>query len=307
MTDKRNAIRTIATELGFSHVGFAIAEQMNEEARRLESWLNRGGHGQMKYMENHFDLRTDPRKLVPGAKSVISLMFNYHTDARQSDPDAPRISRYAYGRDYHKVLRKRLKLLLTRIQAKFGAVAGRGFVDSAPVLERDWARRAGNGWVGKNTMLINPKVGSYYFLAELITDLELEADAPMKDYCGTCTKCIEACPTDAISKTGYVLDGSRCISYLTIELKDAIPEEFVGQMDNWMFGCDICQEVCPWNRFARKHDEPSFEPKEELLSKSRGEWMEITEEIFDRLFEGTAVRRTKYEGLRRNLEFLKRG
>lgn len=307
MIDKRDVIRAIAAEIGFSHVGFAVAEHMDEEARRLEDWLSGDGHGQMKYMENHFDLRTDPRKLVPGARSVISLMFNYYSDEVQSDPDAPRISRYAYGRDYHRVLRKRLKLLFSRLQEEFGEISGRGFVDSAPVLERDWARRAGNGWVGKNTMLINPKAGSYYFLAELITDLALEADAPMKDYCGTCTKCIDACPTDAISKAGYILDGSRCISYLTIELKDAIPDEFAGKMENWMFGCDICQEVCPWNRFARKHDEPSFEPKEELLGMSRGEWMEITEEIFDGLFEGTAVRRTKYAGLRRNLEFLKEG
>ena len=288
---------------GFSYVGIARAEQMQPEARRLEEWLQMGNHGQMKYMENHFELRTDPRKLVPGARSVISLMFNYFPDRDQSDPAAPKISRYAYGKDYHKVLRKKLKALVAAIQEQIGEVNGRGFVDSAPVLERDWARRAGNGWVGKNTMLIHPNAGSYFFLAELITDLELEPDAPMKDYCGTCTRCIEACPTGAISENGYVLDGSRCISYLTIELKEAIPEEFIGRMDNWMFGCDICQEVCPWNRFASRHDEPAFEPKPEILEMTTSEWHEITEEVFEGLFEGSAVKRTKYTGLRRNLEF----
>jgi epoxyqueuosine reductase len=307
MSDKRQVIRNVAKELGFTYVGFAVAEHMDEEARRLEAWLNAGHHGQMTYMENHFDMRTDPRQLVPGAKSVISLLFNYHTDKTQHDPDAPKISRYAYGKDYHKVIRKRLKQLLQQLRERFGDISGRGFVDSAPVLERDWARRAGNGWIGKNTMLIHPKAGSYFFLAELITDLELEPDAPMKDYCGTCTRCIEACPTDAISPDGYILDGSKCISYLTIELKDAIPEEFTGKMESWMFGCDICQDVCPWNRFAMEHDEPLFEPKAELLEKSRREWMEITEDIFDKLFEGSAVRRTKYKGLRRNLDFLKGG
>ena len=304
MQNKHHFIREQALKLGFTHVGFAKAAHMDEEAKRLESWLNSGHHGQMGYMENHFELRTDPRKLVPGAKSVISLLFNYHTDREQTDPQAPQISKYAYGKDYHKLIRKRLKRLLAVLQDEFGSVDGRGFVDSAPVLERDWAKRAGNGWIGKNTMLIHPKAGSYFFLAELITDFELEEDAPMKDYCGTCTKCIDACPTDAISPKGYVLDGSRCISYLTIELRDAIPREFSDKMENWMFGCDICQEVCPWNRFATPHKEPAFEPKEDLLKMDRREWMEITEELFDGLFEGSAVRRTKYEGLKRNLEFL---
>jgi len=304
MQNKHHFIREQALKLGFTHVGFAKAAHMDEEAKRLESWLNSGHHGQMGYMENHFELRTDPRKLVPGAKSVISLLFNYYTDREQTDPQAPQISKYAYGKDYHKLIRKRLKRLLAVLQDEFGSVDGRGFVDSAPVLERDWAKRAGNGWIGKNTMLIHPKAGSYFFLAELITDFELEEDAPMKDYCGTCTKCIDACPTDAISPKGYVLDGSRCISYLTIELRDAIPREFSDKMENWMFGCDICQEVCPWNRFATPHKEPAFEPKEDLLKMDRREWMEITEELFDGLFEGSAVRRTKYEGLKRNLEFL---
>ena len=279
---------------------------MEPEAKRLEKWLHDGNHGRMRYMENHFDLRTDPRKLVPGAKSVISLLYNYHTDESQDDENAPRISRYAYGRDYHKVIRKKLKALIAEIRMHIGEVAGRGFVDSAPVLERDWARRAGNGWMGKNTMLIHPKAGSYFFLAELITDLELEPDAPINDYCGTCTRCIDACPTDAISEKGYVLDGSRCISYLTIELRDAIPDEFEGKMENWAFGCDICQEVCPWNRFATPHHEDAFRPKDELIAMTTDDWYEITEEIFDKLFEGSAVRRTKYSGLRRNLDFLRR-
>ena len=299
-------VRHKALEMGFSYVGIARAEKMEEESRRLESWLNAGHHGTMSYMENHFDLRTDPTKLVPGAKSVISLLYNYGTDRSQSDPEAPRIARYAYGKDYHKLLRKKLKRFLSALREEYGEISGRGFVDSAPVLERDWARRAGNGWIGKNTLLINPKAGSYYFLAELITDLELEPDAPMKDYCGTCTKCIDACPTDAIAPSGYVLDGSKCISYLTIELKEAIPEEFSDQMANWAFGCDICQEVCPWNRFSSQHAEKAFEPKEGLLEMTRSEWMEITEEVFNKTFEGTAVRRTKYQGLKRNLAFLDR-
>lgn len=299
-------IREEAQRLGFSFVGFAKAEQMDEEARRLEAWLYQGMHGQMQYMENHFEKRVDPTKLVPGAKSVICLMYNYFTDQEQSDPEAPKISKYAYGKDYHFVIKDKLKALLHFIQENIGEVGGRCFVDSAPVLERDWAKRTGIGWIGKNTLLINPKAGSYYFLAELILDLELEYDHPMKDYCGTCTRCIEACPTDAISPQGYLVDGSKCISYLTIELRDAIPNEFQDKMENWMFGCDICQEVCPWNRFAKPHSEPAFEPHPDLLDMSKEDWEEITEDIFREIFKYSAVKRTKYEGLKRNIAFLKK-
>lgn len=299
-------IREEAQRLGFSFIGFAKAEHMDEEARRLEAWLRQGMQGQMQYMENHFDKRVDPSKLVPGAKSVICLMYNYYTEKEQSDPEAPKISKYAYGKDYHFVIKDKLKALLHFIQENIGEVSGRCFVDSAPVLERDWAKRAGIGWVGKNTLLINPRAGSYYFLAELILDMELDYDHPMKDYCGTCTRCIEACPTDAISPQGYLVDGSKCISYLTIELRDAIPDEFQGKMENWMFGCDICQEVCPWNRFAKPHSEPAFEPHPDLLEMSKSDWEEITEDVFREIFKNSAVKRTKYDGLKRNIAFLKR-
>src|SRR5690606_13307483 len=261
----------------------------------------------MSYMENHFALRTDPTELVPGAKSVISLMYNYYTPKKQTDPSAPRISMYAYGEDYHKVIRKKLKFLFKSIREKFGDVKGRYFVDSGPVLERDWAKRAGIGWTGKNTLLIHPKAGSYFFLSEIIIDLELEPDSPIDDHCGTCTRCINACPTDAILEDGYVLDAGKCISYLTIELRDdTIPEAFAGKMENRVFGCDICQEVCPWNRFASPHEEPAFEPSDTLLEMRAEEWHAMTEETFDRLFEKSAVRRTRFQGLRRNLRFLKK-
>lgn len=297
-------LRQEAQRLGFSFVGISKAEHMDEEARRLEAWLNQGLHGQMQYMENHFDLRTDPRKLVPGARSVVSLLYNYHNPDKQQDPQAPKISQYAYGEDYHFVLKRKLKDLLAYLHEQIGEVSGRCFVDSAPVLERDWARRSGVGWVGKHTLLIHPRAGSYFFLAELILDLELIADGPIKDYCGTCRRCIDACPTQAISQEGYLLDASRCISYLSIELKEAIPEEFRGQLDNWMFGCDVCQEVCPWNRFSSRHEEPAFEPSEELLPMRREEWLELTEEVFRRVFRKSAVKRTKYAGLMRNIRFL---
>jgi epoxyqueuosine reductase len=297
-------LRQEAQRLGFSFVGISRAEQMDEEARRLEAWLNQGLHGQMQYMENHFDLRTDPRKLVPGARSVVSLLYNYHNPDKQQDPQAPKISQYAYGEDYHFVLKRKLKDLLAYVQEQIGEVSGRCFVDSAPVLERDWARRSGVGWVGKHTLLIHPRAGSYFFLAELILDLELIADGPIKDYCGTCRRCIDACPTQAIAPEGYLLDASRCISYLSIELKEAIPDEFRGQLENWMFGCDVCQEVCPWNRFSSRHEEPAFEPAEELLPMRREEWLELTEEVFRRVFRKSAVKRTKYAGLMRNIRFL---
>lgn len=293
-----------AYRLGFSFVGVSKAAFMEEEARRLEEWLHRGFHGQMHYMEHHFDKRVDPRKLVPGAKTVVTLLYNYHTEKEQADPEAPKISKYAYGQDYHQVIKQKLRDLVAILQETVGEIDGRVFVDSAPVLERDWARRSGVGWIGKNTLLIHPKAGSYFFLAELIIDLELEPDGPMKDYCGTCRRCIDACPTEAISPEGYLLDGSKCISYLTIEFKEAIPESFQGKMENWMFGCDICQEVCPWNRFAQPHQEPAFEPHPDLLEMSKREWQELTEGVFQKLFKGSAVKRTKFAGLKRNIAFL---
>ncbi len=299
-----NLIRQEALRLGFDFVGMARAEQMQEEARRLEDWLNQGKHGQMGYMANHFDKRTDPRKLVEGAKSVVSLMFNYYSPERQSDPEAPKISRYAYGEDYHFVLKRKLKDLLGFIRENIGEVAGRCFVDSAPVLERDWARRSGIGWMGKNTMLIHPKAGSWYFLAELILDLDLVYDQPIQDYCGTCTRCIDACPTGAIAQDGYIVDGGKCISYFTIELRDAIPEDYRGQFENWMFGCDICQEVCPWNRFSSPHQEPAFQPAEKLLNMKKPDWVELTEEVFRELFRRSPVKRAGYAGLKRNIGFL---
>lgn len=297
-------IKESAYALGFTSIGIARAEAMTQEAIHLREWLNLGYHGTMAYMENHFDKRTDPTLLVPGAKSVIVLLYNYYTEQEQSDSTAPKISKYAYGRDYHKVIKKKLKSLFHSIQEEYGDVSGRYFVDSAPVLERDWAARAGVGWVGKNTLIIHPRHGSYFFLATLIIDMELDYDSPIKDYCGTCTACIDACPTDAIDSEGYLMDGSKCISYLTIELKDEIPETFKGKMENWMYGCDICQEVCPWNRFSTEHDEPDFIPGVNLLDMKLEEWQNLSEEQFDQLFMGSAVKRTKFSGLKRNIDFL---
>ena len=290
--------------MGFAAVGISKAIRLDEEAKKLEHWLNLQNHGTMSYMENHFELRVDPSKLVPGSKSVISLLYNYHNPIKQNDPEAPKISQYAYGRDYHKVIKKKLKLLIASIRSEIGDVNGRAFVDSAPILERDWAKRSGLGWIGKHTLLINKQKGSYFFLAELVIDLELEADLPIKDYCGTCTKCIDACPTGAIAENGYILDAKKCISYLTIELKEKLPTAYSDKMENWMFGCDICQEVCPWNRFSKKHEEPDFEPSEGLLEMSKSDWQEISEEVFDKLFHGSAVKRTKYQGLKRNINFI---
>ena len=302
--DRSERIKAKAHELGFLACGVARAGFLEEEAPRLEQWLGQGKQGTMAYMERHFDLRLDPTKLVPGARSVISLAYNYHTEPRQQDPEAPKLSTYAYGRDYHKVLRKRLKPLMAFIGEQFGEVALRAFVDSAPVLEKAWAEKAGIGWRGKHTNVIRQGSGSWFFLCELITDLEMEPDPPATDHCGTCRRCIDACPTDAI--TPYGVDGSRCISYLTIELKEAIPEEFAGKMEGWAFGCDICQEVCPWNRFATPHDEPEFEPRPGLMDLSADEWHGMTEVVFDRLFEGSAVKRAKYGGLMRNLRILRK-
>jgi epoxyqueuosine reductase len=305
-TRQRNTdlIRAEAQRLGFEFTGFAHAERLDDAARRLEQWLRQGAHGRMAWMENHFDLRVDPTRLVPGAKTVICLAFNYFNDEIQADPEAPKISRYAYGQDYHLVVRDKLKALLEYMRGAIGAVDGRCFVDSAPVLEREWAQRAGLGWNGRHTLTIHPRRGSYFFLAEIICDLPLVYDDPLRDYCGDCRRCIDACPTEAISPEGYFLDASKCISYLTIELREAIPDEFKDRTDNWAFGCDVCQDVCPWNRFSKRHEEPAFEPHPELLALSKREWTELTEETFGAIFKKSAVKRVKYEGLKRNIKFL---
>jgi epoxyqueuosine reductase len=296
-------IKSAADALGFLSCGISKADFLEDEAPRLEQWLNQGHHGSMSYMERHFDKRLDPRLLVPGAKSVVSLLLNYHTDKKQADPKAPKISSYAYGKDYHFVIKEKLKELMQIIHREIGEVNGRVFVDSAPVMDKAWAAKSGLGWLGKNTNLISKKVGSFFFIAELIIDLELDYDTPVTDHCGSCTACIDACPTDALLQP-YQIDGSKCISYLTIELKENIPTEFKGQMDNWAFGCDICQTVCPWNRFATPHDEPAFEPQEELLNLTKSEWQEMTSVVFNKVFKNSAVKRTKFEGLKRNIKFL---
>ena len=303
-SQRTKIIKEKAFDLGFSHVGISKAGFLEKEARHLESWLNNDFHGKMSYMENHFDLRTDPTKLVPGAKSVVTFIYNYYSPIKQKDKQAPKISMYAYGEDYHKVIKKKLKELQYFITENFGDINIRGFVDSAPVMDKAWAEKSGLGWIGKHSNLINKEKGSYFFIAELILDLELDTDLPIKDYCGTCTKCIDACPTDAIIKP-YVVDGSKCISYLTIELKDEIiPDEFNGKMDNWMFGCDACQEICPWNKFSSTHEEPLFEPSLDLINLTKKEWKELDEEIFENLFKSSAVKRTKFKGLKRNINFL---
>jgi epoxyqueuosine reductase len=298
-------IKAEALRLGFGQCGIAAATFLKEEAPRLESWLKNGYHGQMAYMENHFDKRLDPRLLVEGAKSVISLSLNYFPSAHQTDPEAPKISKYAYGQDYHTVIKDKLALLLDFIRREIGEVNGRAFTDSAPVLDRAWATRAGLGWAAKNSNIISKKSGSFFFLAELIIDLELEYDQPfVTDHCGSCTRCIDACPTDAIIAPA-VVDGSKCISYLTIELKDEIPADFSGKMENWMFGCDICQDVCPWNRFSVPHTVEEFRPSDQLLNMKKEDWQDITEDVFRVLFKNSAVKRTKFKGLTRNIDFIK--
>ena len=292
-----------ANNLGFLSCGISKAVFLEEEATKLENWLNDGKHGKMKYMENHFDMRLDPRKLVPDAKSVISLSYNYFNKNLQKDKDAPKISKYAYGSDYHKVIKEKLKILFKELQKEFGDINGRVFIDSAPIMEKAWAAKSGLGWIGKNTNLISQKVGSFYFLAEIIVDLEFEYDTPVTDHCGSCTACIDSCPTGALVKP-YEIDASKCISYLTIELKDEIPSEFNGKMDNWAFGCDVCQDVCPWNRFSRKHNEPLFNPNQEMMKMGKKEWEELTEETFEVIFKNSAVKRTKYKGLKRNISFI---
>lgn len=304
LSDRTSLLRNHAARLGFAQVGVSKAERLDDVAERLEAWLSQGYHGKMGYMENHFEKRVDPTKLVPGAKSVISLIFNYHNPDTRSDPDAPKISQYAYGQDYHHVIKHKLKELIHVLNEEIGAVSGRAFVDSAPVMERDWAARSGLGWMGRHTLVIHPKKGSYFFLAELILDIEFEYDQSMRDHCGTCRACIDACPTDAISDTGYILNASKCISYLTIELKDEIPNAFKGQMEGWMFGCDICQQVCPWNRFSQRHNEPAFDPHPDLLDMRHSDWQELTEEVFREIFKKSAVKRTKFAGIKRNIAYL---
>ena len=295
-------IKSEALRLGFLSCGISKAGFLEDEAPRLESWLNKNMHGQMLYMENHFDKRLDPRLLVDGAKSVVSLLLNYYPSEIQNQ-DSYKISKYAYGQDYHFVIKDKLKDLLRFIQIEIGEVQGRVFVDSAPVLDKAWAAKSGLGWIGKNSNLITKQVGSFYFIAELIIDLELEYDYATTDHCGSCTACLDACPTEAIVAP-YVVDGSKCISYFTIELKEQIPYEMKGKFDDWMFGCDMCQDVCPWNRFSKPHQEPLFNPNSEILSYSKKDWEEITEDIFKKVFKNSAVKRTKLEGLKSNIEFL---
>ncbi|REG88958.1 tRNA epoxyqueuosine(34) reductase QueG [Winogradskyella sediminis] len=296
-------IKAEAKRLGFLSCGISKAEFLEEEAPRLETWLNKNMNGDMYYMENHFDKRLDPTLLVEGSKSVVSLLLNYYPSQKQT-ADSYKLSKYAYGNDYHHVIKHKLKSLLYFIQDEIGDVNGRAFVDSAPVLDKAWAAKSGLGWIGKHSNLLTQQVGSFYFIAELIIDLELAYDHATTDHCGTCTKCIDACPTNAITEP-YVVDGSKCISYFTIELKENLPKAYKGTFDDWMFGCDICQDVCPWNRFSKAHNEPLFNPHPELLDMTKKDWDEITEDTFKKVFQKSAVKRTKYSGLKRNIKFLK--
>jgi len=297
-------IKAEAQRLGFMSCGISKAGFLEEEAPRLEKWLKKNSHGQMTYMENHFDKRLDPTLLVDDAKSVISLLLNYFPSETQEDDNAPKISKYAYGQDYHHVIKSKLKALHQFIEEHIGEVSGRAFVDSAPVLDKAWAAKSGLGWVGKNANLIQKQSGSFFFIAELIVDLDLEYDGITTNHCGSCTACIDACPTQAITEP-YVVDGSKCISYFTIELKENLPTSMQGKFDNWMFGCDVCQDVCPWNRFSKPHNEPLFDPHPDLLSMTKGDWEEITQEVFSKVFKKSAVKRTKFSGLTRNINFLK--
>jgi epoxyqueuosine reductase len=304
-TNHTATIKNFAKQLGFEYCGIAKAVRLEEDAKRLEDWLNKGFNGSMQYMENHFDLRVDPTKLVPGAKSVITLLLNYYPNQLQQN-DAQKISKYAYGQDYHEVIRYKLKFLLQLINKNIGEINGRGFVDSAPVLERSWAKKSGLGWIGKNGNLINKQSGSFFFIATLIVDIELNYDDPIaKDYCGSCTKCIDACPTEAILPD-KVVDGSKCISYFTIELKDTlIPDAMKGKFDNWLFGCDTCQDVCPWNRFSTPTNEKQFTPIPEILQYSSSDWEALTEEKFSIIFQNSPLKRSKFSGIKRNLNFIK--
>jgi epoxyqueuosine reductase len=296
-------IKAESKRLGFLSCGISKAGFLEEEAPRLENWLNQNMNGQMSYMENHFDKRLDPTKLVDGAKSVISLLLNYFPSELQN-PEAFKISKYAYGQDYHHVIKEKLKELLFFIQTEIGEVSGRAFVDSAPVLDKAWAAKSGLGWIGKNSNLITQKTGSFYFIAELIVDLDLAYDTATTDHCGSCTACIDACPTEAIVSP-YVVDGSKCISYFTIELKDNLPQEMKGKFDDWMFGCDVCQDVCPWNRFSKPHNEPLFQASPEIVKYSKSDWEEITHDTFQQVFKNSALKRSKFEGVLRNINFLK--
>lgn len=298
-----NLIKTEAKRLGFLSCGVSKAQFLENEAPRFEQWLKNGMHGEMGYMENHFDKRLDPTKLVEGSKSVISLLLNYYPQEEQNK-NSFKLSKYAYGQDYHHVIKSKLRQLQDFITEEIGEVNGRAFVDSAPVLDKAWAAKSGLGWIGKHSNLLTQQTGSFYFIAELIVDLELDYDSPVTDHCGSCTACLDACPTEAIVEP-YVVDGSKCISYFTIELKNEIPTEFQGKFEDWMFGCDICQDVCPWNRFSKPHSEPLFNTHPELLSMTKNGWEEITEDVFKKVFQKSAVKRTKYAGLKRNIDFLK--
>lgn len=294
-------IKQIAKQVGFDYCGISKAEFLKEEAPRVERWLKNKYHGRMDYMANHFDKRLDPSKLVDGARSVINLLYNYYPEKNLPAENNYKIAKYSYGDDYHFVIKKKLKELLAGIKEKIGEIQGRTFVDSAPVLERQLAAKSGLGWIGKNTMLINKEHGSFFFIAELITDLELIPDGPIPDYCGTCTRCMKACPTQAL--TPYQMDSTKCISYLTIELQDKIPADFKGKMNDWIFGCDICQDVCPWNRFSKPHGQPAFQPKNDLFDFDKKRWLELTEETFHSLFKKSALKRAGYKGLKRNISF----
>ncbi|OIQ21764.1 MAG: tRNA epoxyqueuosine(34) reductase QueG [Flavobacterium sp. MedPE-SWcel] len=296
-------IKTEAKRLGFLSCGISKAGFLEEEAPRLERWLKENKNGQMQYMENHFDKRLNPTLLVDGAKSVISLLLNYYPEATQVE-ESYKISKYAYGMDYHFVIKEKLKELLHSMQSTIGEVGGRAFVDSAPVLDKAWAAKSGLGWIGKHSNLLSKQVGSFFFICELIVDVDLEYDTVTTDHCGSCTACIDACPTEAIVEP-YVVDGSKCISYFTIELKDNLPQDMKGKFDDWAFGCDVCQNVCPWNRFSKPHSEPLFNPHPDLLSMTKKDWEEITEDTFRAVFKKSAVKRTKFEGLKRNIDFLK--
>jgi epoxyqueuosine reductase len=301
-TQQTKYIKELASKLGFDYCGISEANFLEDEAPRLESWLKKNMNGKMSYMENYFDMRLDPRLLVDGAKSVISLLFNYYPTQLQPN-DLPKISKYAYGNDYHQVIKEKLHQFVDEIKVKIGNVNARVFVDSAPILDKAWAKKSGLGWIGKNSNLINKSNGSFFFIAEIILDLNLEYDGEIKDYCGTCTKCIDACPTDAIVEP-YVVDGSKCISYFTIELKDEIDSNMNGKFNDWVFGCDICQDVCPWNRFSKPTSENEFKPLNEIFSFSSSDWLQLEEETFSRIFKKSPIKRTKLKGIKRNINFI---
>lgn len=302
ITDNTNFIKQTAKSLGFSFCGISKAEFLEDEAPRVEEWLKRSYQGKMSYLENYFDKRLDPTLLVPGAKSVVSLLYNYFPEEDLGKESDLKVAKYAYGEDYHFVVKDKLKEFMNAIHENIGEVHGRAFVDSAPVMERAWAKKSGLGWIGKNSLLLNREMGSFFFIAELIIDLELVSDGPLKDYCGTCTACMDACPTDAIPEP-YVVDGSKCISYFTIELKEEIPAEMSGKFGNWIFGCDICQDVCPWNSFAKPHSEKRFSPNE-MKDFSAREWKEMTDEVFGKVFKNSPLQRSKLSGLKRNVDFV---